>query len=440
MGYKKIVYNLINWINRSQGLSTPLGAALLNKMDKGIKSVADGLDAAYTDLDSAKLDKIAASKVLAKMPSWDPDTGVLTFNFIDSTSMSIDLNVEKIPVSFSMDKNGVITMATEDGTKWFANVGDVIPDYAFNNGDRIAFSKVQNDDGSYTIKADVVKNSITADCLQPNFLADVVTNANAASASAVSASGSATNAAADAKLAQSYSVGGSGVRDGESTDNAKYYAAQAEKYKSSAATSESNSKTSETNAKVSERNSAASESNSKTSETNAKASERNSATSENNAKTSETNASKSATSASASATSASGSATNAASNAKLAQSYSVGGSGVRDGENTDNAKYYAAKAKEIQELVGASAKVATETANGLMSSTDKKNLEDLLDPYNRNMLADGTDFHEVTKPGSYQFHHTKTYINNPPMVNGFVDVKTYGNIVKQIAYRQGTIG
>ena len=84
--------------------------------------------------------------------------------------------------------------------------------------------------------------------------------------------------------------------------------------------------------------------------------------------------------------------------------------------------------------------VVTEKTNGLMSSTDKKNLDDLLDPYNRNMLADGTDFHEVTKPGSYQFHHTKTYINNPPMVNGFVDVKTYGNIVKQIAYRQGTIG
>lgn len=82
----------------------------------------------------------------------------------------------------------------------------------------------------------------------------------------------------------------------------------------------------------------------------------------------------------------------------------------------------------------------TESTNGLMSAADKKNLEDLLDPYNRNMLADGTDFHEVTKPGSYQFHHTKTYINNPPMVNGFVDVKTYGNIVKQIAYRQGTIG
>lgn len=84
--------------------------------------------------------------------------------------------------------------------------------------------------------------------------------------------------------------------------------------------------------------------------------------------------------------------------------------------------------------------VVTETSNGLMSSTDKKNLEDLLDPYSRNMLADGTDFHEVTKQGNYQFHHTKTYINNPPMVNGFVDVKTYGNIVKQIAYRQGTIG
>lgn len=325
MGYKKIVYNLINWINRSQGLSTPLGAALLNKMDKGIKSVADGLDAAYTDLDSAKLDKIAASKVLAKMPSWDPDTGVLTFNFIDGTSMSIDLNIEKIPVSFAMDANGVLTMTTEDGTKWTANVGDVIPDYIFRDGNQIALSKTKNTDGSYSVQANVIKGSITADCMQPNYLADIVSNANAADASATNASGSATDAANDAKLAQSYSVGGSGIRDGE---------------------------------------------------------------------------------------------------------------------DTDNAKYYSDKAKEIQELIGASAKVATETSDGLMSSDDKKRLEDLVDPYNRKVLSGTLDLNTVITTGNYYLANGGKYTNMPGgAVNGMLIVFNRSNtFAKQLFFRYGTVG
>lgn len=73
------------------------------------------------------------------------------------------------------------------------------------------------------------------------------------------------------------------------------------------------------NAKVSEENSKASENASALSETNAKASETNASTSEANAKTSETNALNSA---------------------KESQSYAVGGTGVRENEDTDNAKYY----------------------------------------------------------------------------------------------------
>ena len=127
-----------------------------------------------------------------------------------------------------MDSAGVITMETADGTKWTADISKAIPSaYTFSNGERITFTETTVDDGTKKITADLVKGSITNEYLATDFLAKITSNVNAASSSAASAASSATDAAADAKLAQSYAIGGSGMRDGEDTDNAKYYAEQA---------------------------------------------------------------------------------------------------------------------------------------------------------------------------------------------------------------------
>ncbi len=109
-------------------------------------------------------------------------------------------------------------------------------------------------------------------------------------------------------------------------DNAEDYKDLALGYKNDAATSASNAATSETNAA--------------TSETNA-------ATSEGNASTSAGNAATSATNASNSATLAAGSATSSANSATLSESYAVGGTGTRTGENNDNAKYYKERCEQI---------------------------------------------------------------------------------------------
>lgn len=101
-----------------------------------------------------------------------------------------------------------------------------------------------------------------------------------------------------AKTAKSWAVGGTGTRQGEDTDNSKYYSQQAHD--------------SEINAAASETAAAASEANAATSESNAATSESNAATSETNAAQSESNASASATSAASSAASALNSANNAA--------------------------------------------------------------------------------------------------------------------------------
>ena len=223
--YSKVDYTRINWENKSTSLKTPLNESNLNKMDKAISDLCENLDIAHTESDVKKLDKSSANKLLSETPTWDSDTGILTFKFFDGTSFSVDFNIEKIPVSFSMDSAGVITMETADGTRWTADISKAIPSaYTFSNGARITFTETTGEDGTKKITADIVKGSITDEYLATDFLAKITSNVNAASSSAASAASSATDAAADAKLAQSYAIGGSGIRDGEDTDNAKYYA------------------------------------------------------------------------------------------------------------------------------------------------------------------------------------------------------------------------
>lgn len=228
--YQKVDYLRINWENKSESLKTPIDKGNLNKMDKAIDDLCKNLDVAHTESEVKKLDKSSANKLLSETPTWDSDTGILTFKFFDGTSFNVDFNVEKIPVSFSMDSNGVITMTTDDGTEWTADVSKLIQDYNFNNGLRISFTKTKNEDG-YEVSADLVRGSITEEYLEENYLANIISNVNASNTNASNAATSATNAANDAKLAQSYAIGSSGIRDGEDTDNAKYYSQQASKAK-----------------------------------------------------------------------------------------------------------------------------------------------------------------------------------------------------------------
>lgn len=110
---------------------------------------------------------------------------------------------------------------------------------------------------------------------------------------------------------KSYAIGGTGIRSGEDTDNARYYASQASGSASAASTSALNAAYSEelaedhmqdalsykndaytymTNANTYMENAYVSEQNAEVSEINAASSEANAASSEANAKTSETNA------------------------------------------------------------------------------------------------------------------------------------------------------
>ena len=160
------------------------------------------------------------------------------------------------------------------------------------------------------------------------------------------AAGYAQNVDTFAKTAKSWAVGGTGTRQGENTDNSKYYADSAHASEINAAASETAAAASETNAATSENNAATSESNAATSASNAAQSETNAATSESNAALSASNALTSANNAATSESNAATSETNADLSSEDSEAWSVGqrnGVDVPPSDPTyhNNAKYWA---------------------------------------------------------------------------------------------------
>ena len=185
----------------------------------------DNIDNRVIEMDSTKVNKEVANN-LVKTWSIDEETGIITVEHLDGSKDLFDLNIEMIPVNFELSDNGILTMTTDDGTQYTANIGAMIPVLTFEDSDEIAVSVTGtgvNKTYSFSIKA----GSVTEDKIQPNFLADVKTEVAKAQASQSSAVQSASAASSSATLAESYTHGGTGTREGEDADNARYYMEQA---------------------------------------------------------------------------------------------------------------------------------------------------------------------------------------------------------------------
>ena len=207
------VYTRINWEDYPSE-NTDIDEINLNKMDSAI----DALDNRIISQDALKVDKSAINGNIADW-TMDETTGVITITKYNGEKVIFDLNIEKIPVGFSMSDDGIITMTTEDGTQFTADIGSMIPVLTFEDSATIAVSVTgtgKNKTYSFSIKT----GSVTDDMLQPNYLADIRVESANAFAYAQSAN-------AKYLLAESYAVGGTGTREGEDTDNAKYYMEQA---------------------------------------------------------------------------------------------------------------------------------------------------------------------------------------------------------------------
>ena len=304
----------INWENYPSD-ETPLNERNLNKMDSAIGIIDDNV----VTLDATKATKTEVATLVADV-TFEESTGIITITKKNGSKITIDTQMEKIAINFDYNPTTQqIILTLIDGTKQYIDLSALITQYEFLDSDTVAF--YIDKDGK--VSAIVKEGSIEEKHLEPNYLAKI-----------------------------------------------KVEVAKAESSQQAAAKSETNAKASENAAKASETAAKTSETNAKASETAAAKSATAAEASESNAKVSETSASESSATATEKASSASQSADTAAEKADIAtqkaaeiigkaesaeesatkaQSYAVGGTGSREGEDSDNAKYYYQQAKDVSE-------------------------------------------------------------------------------------------
>lgn len=219
-------YSRINWENEPS-IASPINATNLNRMDYALNEI----DNRVVNFDTTKANQ---SDLLASLKSvaYNSTTGVFTFTYNNGNTLNVDLNIEKIPVSFSMSPQGIITMTNSDGTQYTADVGYLIKTYDFQDSSEINFTVTVDADGNKTVTAGLVNGSITGAKLQPNYLADVTEQAQAAEASADSAASSEGDAAEHKEDSEAWAKGTINGTPIPSThpayqNNSKYWAEQA---------------------------------------------------------------------------------------------------------------------------------------------------------------------------------------------------------------------
>ena len=297
----------INWQNKPS-VNTPINETNLNKMDSTIGILDDRIIAH----DTSKLDKSTAN-TMVKDVTFNESTGIFTITYLNGSTKTLDTKLEKIATNFKYDySTQTLILTLIDGTTQSIDMSALLTQYEFTDSATLDFSV----DSSGKITATIKNGSITEDMLEPNYLANIKVEVAKAENSATEAEQSATDA-----------------------------------------------KTSETAASASEKNAKTSETNAKTYATNASNSASSASTSATNASASETKAEKSATNASSSETNAKTSENNASNSANLAKSYAVGGTGTRDGEDTDNAKYYSENAKPVAQTITGTNPTATNSTH-----------------------------------------------------------------------------
>lgn len=148
-------------------VSTPILAEELNRNEQTV----DTLDDRIIALDLTKANQTDLLQTV-KTVAYNTTTGVFIFTFWNGTTFTADLNIEKIPVSFTLSPQGILTMTTADGTTYTVDIATLIKIYTFVDSSEISFTTTTDASGNKTITANIISGSITEDKLEPNFLAN----------------------------------------------------------------------------------------------------------------------------------------------------------------------------------------------------------------------------------------------------------------------------
>ena len=202
-----------NWWRNFPNIDTPITQDQLNRNEQTV----DTIDDRVIVLDSSKANQTDLLQSI-KNVELDDETGIFTFTRWNGTTFEIDTSLEKVVANFDYDddpqsahyQNLVLTL--EDGTVKYIDMSALVTEYDFVTSDTI---QPQINNGQ--VRMNVINGSITGEKLEPNYLANITIQAQAAAQSA-------TASASSALLSQSWAEGDTGARQDEDTRNSKYYA------------------------------------------------------------------------------------------------------------------------------------------------------------------------------------------------------------------------
>lgn len=188
----------INWQN-SPSVSTPINESNLNKMDNAIGVIDDRV----ISLDATKANQADMLTAITNV-DFNEDTGIFTFTRKNGTTIKLDTKLEKLILNWDYDSSKqILYLILSDGTKAQIDFTSLISQNEFIDSRTIRW--VVGSDGK--VKAEIISGSVTADMIEPNYLANLKVYAEQASSSASTAVESANIAKTNADLAKTYSDG-----------------------------------------------------------------------------------------------------------------------------------------------------------------------------------------------------------------------------------------
>ncbi len=173
----------------------------LNKtnMDK-LSNATRIIDERVITLDLTKLSKIDANGMITGI-AINQDNGDITVTYYSGATRVLHTLLAQISINFDYDKNTEqLIIFLQDGLKKYVDLSALITQFEFLDSDTIYWTI--DKDGK--VKADIKKGSITADKLQPDYLADITVQAETARQQATAAAASAAQAKIDADRAKTY--------------------------------------------------------------------------------------------------------------------------------------------------------------------------------------------------------------------------------------------
>lgn len=151
------------WENEPS-VNSPLNADNLNKVNRAVNEI----DNRVLNHETTKANVTDIQKSLVNV-TFEESTGVLRFTHKDGSSIRIDTKLEKVPLDYNFNADTQqLVITNTDGTTQSIDISSFITILEFLASDTITPVTVGN-----KVRFDIVKNSITDEHLETNYLANI---------------------------------------------------------------------------------------------------------------------------------------------------------------------------------------------------------------------------------------------------------------------------